>query len=78
MLGLSLSPRLALDLALVCRVCRKHINHRQADEDAITCAMLGRVPYAQCPSCRQIVSDATMADRNYRRRVRAFEKRHAS
>lgn len=72
MIGLSLGQVLSARLSLECKVCRQLLDVQRADDDAIDVALFGKVPYAQCPSCRQIVPDRH--DQNYRRRVRRFDR----
>jgi hypothetical protein len=76
MIGMGLSLRLTVTLE--CKVCGQSLNTKKRDEDLTNVALFGRVEYAQCPSCLQIVPFGQMRDPAYRRRVRRFVQKRTA
>lgn len=68
MLGLSQSVNVRVRQE--CRICYQEISADKIDRDVVDVKLFGCVAYAQCPACRQTVSDHR--DPNYRARVRRF------
>lgn len=74
MLGLSQSVNVRVRQE--CRICYQEISADKIDRDVVDVQLFGRVAYAQCPACRQVVEQHR--DPNYRARVRRFMLRRGN